>query len=191
MIGYLEGTRSQTLHDSILLLTAGGVGYQLNLPAPLLAQHPPPGAMERFFVSTVVRDSEIALYGFDALEGKTLFETLLKVSGVGPKVAVALLSAFSPKELAEAVVTENAGLLATIPGIGKKTATRICLDLQDRLAKWDRTGMPPPPHGDLASALTNLGFPEKEVFTALRGVSPGVGNFSDQLREALSLLTRR
>ena len=117
--------------------------------------------MERFFVSTVVRDSEIALYGFDALEGKTLFETLLKVSGVGPKVAVALLSAFSPKELAEAVVTENAGLLATIPGIGKKTATRICLDLQDRLAKWDRTGMPPPPHGDLASALTNLGFPEK------------------------------
>ena len=190
MIGYLEGTRAHTLTDSVLLLTAGGVGYQLFLPAQLLARQPSPDIPERFFVTTVVRDTEISLYGFANQDGKHSFEALLKVSGVGPKVALAILSVFTPKELAEAVVMENAGLLATVPGIGKKTATRLCLDLKDRIAA-PLTGRQASPQQDLVSALTNLGFPEKEVFATVRQLPGDLEAFSDRLRHALSLLSKR
>jgi Holliday junction DNA helicase RuvA len=194
MIGYLEGTRQQTLPDSILLMTAGGVGYQLFVPAPLMAEAPAAGTRERFYVTTLVRDSEIALYGFVTLPGKTLFETLLKVTGVGPKVALALLSAFQPAELVDAVVQENTALLATIPGIGKKTAARLCMELQDRLAKWEShpsVAGRAAPQNDLLSALTNLGFPEKEVVAVLRRSPPEAESFSEQLKQALALLSRR
>jgi Holliday junction DNA helicase RuvA len=195
MIGYLEGTRLQTLSDSILLLTAGGVAYQVFVPAPLLAPPQIPNSIERFFTSTLVRDEEIALFGFDQLRGKTLFETLLKVSGVGPKLAMALLSAFSPDEIATAVLQEDVAVLSSIPGIGKKTASRLCLELKDRLGKWQRDAhaQGAPASGarqDLLSALTNLGFPEKDILAAIRQVPPGGGTFSEQLKQALALLTR-
>jgi Holliday junction DNA helicase RuvA len=195
MIGYLEGTRVQTLPDSILLLTAGGVAYQVFVPAPLLAPPQVPGAIERFYTTALVRDDQIGLFGFDLLRGKTLFETLLKVSGVGPKVALALLSAFTPDEVASAVLSDNVGLLSSIPGIGKKTASRLCLELKDRLDKWQQAAAPAPgqsagPRQELLSALTNLGFPEKDIVAALRQVSPGGGSFSEQLKLALAFLTR-
>jgi Holliday junction DNA helicase RuvA len=195
MIGYVEGTRVQTLPDSILLLTAGGVAYQVFVPAPLLAPPEVPGAIERFYTTTIIRDDQIGLFGFDQLRGKTLFETLLKVSGVGPKVAMALLSAFSPDEVATAVLSDNVGLLSSIPGIGKKTASRLCLELKDRLDKWQQAmspalGQAAGPRQDLLSALTNLGFPEKDIVAALRQVTLGGGSFSEQLKSALAYLTR-
>lgn len=190
MIGYLEGTRTHTLTDSVLLLTPGGVGYQIFVPAPLLARQTSVDVVERYFVSTVVRDNEIALYGFADAEAKRTFEALLKVNGVGPKVGLALLSAFTPEELATAVAAEDAALLASIPGIGKKTATRICLDLKDRLGP----GIAAPtagPQQDLVSALTNLGYPEKQVFAAVRQLPPDVSAFQERLKQALALLAKR
>lgn len=198
MIGYLEGKRQQTLTDSILLMTAGGVAYQLYVPAPVLAQLPAAGATERFYVTTLLRESEIALFAFPSLPGKSLFETLLKVTGVGPKLALALISAFPPAELVEAVLRENVALLATIPGIGKKTAARLCMELKDRIAKWESAqgagaaGVGrPTPQSDLLSALTNLGFPEREVVAVIRQIPPEAESFTDQLKRALALLSRR
>jgi Holliday junction DNA helicase RuvA len=162
------------------------------VPGRLLASAPPQGTPERFYVTTLVRESEIALFGFATLTGKTLFETLLKVTGVGPKVALALLSAFAPAELVNAVLRDDVALLSTIPGIGKKTATRLCLELKDRLARWEQAPAPRRgPQGDLLSALTNLGFPEKEVMAVLRQLPPEAESLADQLKQALALLSRR
>ncbi|MCH8843933.1 MAG: Holliday junction branch migration protein RuvA [SAR324 cluster bacterium] len=190
MIGYVEGKWIAELTNSVIVLTAGGIGYQLNLPAPLLARRPAAEEPARYFVVTVVRDNEISLYGFDQLENKTLFELLLKVSGIGPKVALSLLSAFSSAEIVTAVAGDDVALLGSISGIGKKTATRLCLDLKDRLANWEVGSDRRSAHHDVISALTNLGFPEKEIFAAVRQVSTDHLSFSDQLKKALALLAK-
>lgn len=192
MIGYVEGRQVATLADAVIVLTAGGVGYEVRVPAPQLAPPADPEAPVRLYVSTVVRDNEIALYGFREPAGKALFEQLLKVSGVGPKVALAFLSAFSPRELMDAVAAEDVTGLASIPGVGRKTATRLCLELKDRLAPW--AGAAPgaaPAQAELVSALTNLGFPEKDVQAAIRRLPPDTGSFSDQVKQALHLLAKR
>lgn len=190
MIGYVEGKWIAELSNSVVVLTTGGIGYQLHLPVPLLARRPAAEEPARYFVVTVVRDNEISLYGFDQLENKTLFELLLKVSGIGPKVALSLLSAFSSAELVKAVAGDDVALLGSIPGIGKKTATRLCLDLKDRLAKWEGGADRRSAEHDVISALTNLGFPEKEIFAAVRQVSTDHLSFSDQLKKALALLAK-
>ena len=192
MIGYLEGTVLARHEDSVLLRTTGGVGYQVHVPVPLMAELQAADASLRLYVVTVVRDNELALYGFDGLDAKALFELLVKASGVGPKLAMAFLSAFNPAEVRAAIVTQDLALLTTIPGVGRKTATRLCLELGDRLSRhpalipeW-RSG-----RGDLISALTNLGFPEKDVGLVVRQLSEEGLPFSDQLKKALGLLGRR
>ncbi len=189
MIGYLEGELVAVLDGSVLLRTSGGVGYQVFLPMARLSARVDTGAQAQYFVVTVVREAEISLYGFEDLSGKLLFESLITVSGIGPKAAMAMLSVFSPREVAEAIVSEDVALLSTVPGIGKKTATRLCVELSDRLAA---DSMPrqtaPGSRGELISALTNLGFPEKDVFTILHKIPADLPSFSDQLKQALALL---
>lgn len=195
MIAYLEGTVQTRLPDGVVLLTAGGVGYQVRLPTPLLADLPEHGKRAAYHVSTVVRADEITLYGFARGDGKALFELLITVSGIGPKLALALLSAFSPAEAVTAIVAQDIARLSSIPGIGKKTATRLCLELTEKLAKgWSGAVQPAPgavsSQAELVSALTNLGFPEKDVLAALRQLPPGPAPFAEQLRKALALLGR-
>jgi len=190
MIGYLEGALQSRLTDGVILLTPGGVGYEVHLPAPLLAGLPEPGAMMRVHVVTIVREGEISLYGFGDASGKALFELLITVSGIGPKAALAFLSAFAPPELKAAIIRRDDALLSTIPGIGKKTATRLCVDLADKLAREapsthsDTLG----DKGELRSALTNLGFQEKDVLAVLQKLPADSPDFSDQLKQALALL---
>lgn len=201
MIGYLEGTVLARLDDGLLLRTAGGVGYHVHLPLPLLADLPAAGEPLALHVLTVVREDAIALYGFADVHAKRLFELLVtKASGVGPKLALAFLSAFSPEELRAAIVQQDVALLATIPGVGKKTATRLCVELTDRLGNEPFTlpgpgdGAGPggePGAGDLLSALTNLGYPEKDVVPILRKLSGEDLPFADKLKQALRLLSRR
>jgi Holliday junction DNA helicase RuvA len=161
------------------------------VPLPLLAEQAAPETPLRLFVATVVRDNELSLYGFAALEDKALFELLLKASGVGPRLALAFLSAFRPAELRSAIVRHDVALLATIPGVGRKTASRLCLELGDRLgraslaAPGDLEGP-----GDLISALTNLGFPEKDVVPVVRQVSEQGLSFAEQVKHALNLLRK-
>ncbi len=195
MIAYLEGTVLARQPDGVVLLTGGGVGYQVRLPTPLLADLPEAGKRAAYHVSTVVRADEITLYGFARPDGKALFELLITVSGIGPKLALALLSAFSPAEAVSAIVTEDIARLSSIPGIGKKTATRLCLELTEKLAKgWRGAALPAAGtlsgQAELVSALTNLGFPERDVLSALRQLPPGAAPFAEQLRKALALLGR-
>src|SRR5690242_9417561 len=143
MIAYLEGTVHARLPDGVVLLTSGGVGYQLRLTNPLLSDLPETGQRAAYYVSTIVRADEITLYGFARPDGKALFELLITVSGIGPKLGLALLSAFSPAEAVSAIVAQDIARLSSIPGIGKKTATRLCLELTEKLAKgWVGTATP-------------------------------------------------
>jgi Holliday junction DNA helicase RuvA len=196
MIAYLEGTVQARLPDGVVLLTAGGVGYQVRLPTPLLSDLPEPGRQAAYHITTVVRAEEIALYGFARSDGKALFELLITVSGIGPKLALAVLSAFTPPEAVSAIVAQDIARLSSIPGIGRKTATRLCLELTEKLAKG---GIAPAPlatgggvtgQAELVSALTNLGFPEKDALAAVRQLPASSGDFAGQLRKALALLGR-
>ena len=200
MIGYLEGTVLARSEDTLLLRTTGGVGYQVHVPLPLLAELPAGEAPLRLYVVTMVRDTELALFGFAKPEGKRLFELLVKASGVGPKLAMALLSAFRPSELRAAIVAQDVALLSTIPGVGRKTATRLCVELGDRLGN-ETLGLAEPPHGtgsgaadsagDLLSALTNLGYPEKDVVPILRQIAGDDLSLADKIKQALRLLSKR
>ncbi len=211
MIAYLEGQLLSRLSDAVVVMTAGGVGYQVRLPVPLLAQAADQlaatpgshggagvGPAVRYHISTVVRETELTLYGFAGPDGKALFELLNTVSGIGPKLALALLSAFSPAEAMDAIVGQDAARLSSVPGVGKKTAHRLCLELGERLASWQLPGGAEPSgapgrsrgHAELSSALTNLGFSEKDVLAALRQLVPGAAPFPEQLRKALALLGR-
>lgn len=192
MIGYLEGTVLHRLEDGVVLLTSGGVGYQVNLPVPLLAAQFGSEAPLRLFTVTVVRDNELSLYGFATTEAKALFEMLLKASGVGPKLALAVMSAFGPEELRQAIAQQDTVLLTTIPGVGKKTASRLCIELADRLGSVEP--MTPDGRGgagDLISALTNLGFQEKDVVPVIRNMGGEGLPFEEQLKMALGRLARR
>jgi holliday junction DNA helicase RuvA len=199
MIGYLEGTVLARLEDTLLLRTSAGVGYQVHVPLPLLAET----ALEaplRLYCVTLVRDTELALYGFARPEGKRLFELLVKASGIGPRLAMAFLSAFGPADLRAAIVQQDVALLSTIPGVGRKTATRLCVELGDRMAR-EPLALPGPAEGpgtgaaeragDLLSALTNLGYPEKDVVPILRQLAGDDLSFADKLKQALRLLSKR
>jgi Holliday junction DNA helicase RuvA len=192
MIGYLEGRLTARLGDSLLVQTSGGVGYQVHVPTSLLARETPAEGTIHLHVVTLVRDEEIALYGFENPQDKALFQLLLKATGVGPKLALAMLSTHPLDVLTTAIVGQDIALLTRVPGIGKKTALRLCVELSDRLAK-----VPPlsaaqgSPRMDLISALTNLGFPEKDVLSIVPKLPPEGGPFSDQIRHALALLGRR
>jgi Holliday junction DNA helicase RuvA len=200
MIGYLEGTVLARRHDGAIVGTAGGVGYQVRLPTPVLARLGEDGAPVRLHISTVVRADDIALYGFDGPDGKALFELLTTVSGIGPKLALALLSALTPGQLAGAIVAQDVAQLTHVPGIGKKTAARLCLELGERL-RQEPLGLPPgalgsaapqaeTPDAELRSALTNLGFPEKDVLAVLRRLPAAPAPFAERLKQALTLLGR-
>ncbi|MBI4082445.1 MAG: Holliday junction branch migration protein RuvA [Candidatus Lambdaproteobacteria bacterium] len=192
MIGYLEGRLRARLGDSLLVQTAGGVGYQVHVPAGLLARETSGEGAIHLHVVTLVRDEEIALYGFENPQDKALFQLLLKATGVGPKLALAMLSVHPLDVLTTAIVGQDIAVLTTVPGIGKKTALRLCVELSDRLAKAaSPPATPGSPRMDLISALTNLGFPEKDVLAIVPKLPPEGGPFSDQIRQALALLGRR
>jgi len=202
MIGYLEGTVQSQLADGVVVLTPGGVGYQVRLPDPVRARlAADAGAPVKFFVSTVVRADDIALYGFDGPDGKALFELLNTVSGIGPKLALALLSAMSPAAVAGAIVAQDVATLTLVPGIGKKTAARVCLELSERLRQRPLGAAEEPAAGvlsgsagtvqaELTSALTNLGFPEKDVLAVLRRLPEDSASLGEKLKQALALLSR-
>lgn len=192
MIGYMEGTLKGKRTTSALVLTSSGVGYELILPPVLLAELPDAGGAVSFYVVTIVREAEITLYGMGGLDEKTMFEQLITVSGIGPKAALAFISAFSPGQLRSAIVVQDVGLLSTIPGIGKKTASRLCIELGDKLGKdptaWTDAGGGAGRAGELFSALTNLGFPEKDVQNVIKNLPPKPEELSERIRLALSQL---
>lgn len=193
MFYYIEGT--VTLIDvGLAVLDCGGVGYALNTTANSLSRlHI--GEKARMFVYEVIREDCFDLYGFATIEEKRSFEMLVGVSGVGPKAAQAILSSNTPESLSLAIVSGNEKSLTTVPGIGKKIAQRIVMELRDKLSKEigeiDMSSASQPAavkgdkRGDAAAALGVLGYGTNEINAALKGLDTQQLSVEDIIRQAL------
>ena len=172
MIGWLRGEVLARTPEGVITLDVGGVGYEVALPARS-AQGLMVGEITEVFVRTHVRDDAIVLYGFmDRLDRET-FDLLLATPGVGPSTALGALSTMRAPDLAEAIAAEDVTRLSSIPGIGRKTASRLVLELSGKLPSLESPTATPGPsvvEADLTLALRQLGYSAGEVREALRGV---------------------
>ncbi|MCB1032518.1 MAG: Holliday junction branch migration protein RuvA [Acidobacteria bacterium] len=198
MIGFLRGSLLQSAPDR-LLLDVGGVGYEVHIPLPtyqaLLAQ--PSGQEVRLYIHTHLREDGISLFGFSTEPEKHFFELLIGVSGIGPKLARAILSGSSLKEILTALHQGDIVRLSKTPGVGKKTAERMVLELRDKVQGLvaelpEAAQQSSSPAEDLVSALRNLGYrpaeAERAVQEALRESSEA--GFQELLRSSLKRLSR-
>ena len=171
MIASLSG-RIQEINSDSLVLDVGGVGLQVFAPAPLRDRLKP---AETVFLYTylVVREDALSLYGFDTKEGRDFFILLLGVNGVGPRLSLAMLSTLSPDAIRRAVFHEQADVFSRVPGVGKKTAQKILLHLQDRIpmeAGLERIAAISDVDTEVLGALTSLGYSVVEAQTALQSI---------------------
>jgi Holliday junction DNA helicase RuvA len=159
------------------LLDVGGVGYRLLMSTRSLAALPPEGDSVTVHTYLAVREDELTLYGFENETERELFERLISISGVGPKVALAVLSSLQPDALRSAVAHEDVALLSSVPGVGKKTAQRLILELKDKLDLPDlgaaATGSGRLAETEAREALLGMGFSPAEASAALRDAEPG------------------
>jgi Holliday junction DNA helicase RuvA len=176
------------------LLDVGGVGYRLLMSTRSLAALPPEGDTVTVQTYLHVREDELTMYGFENEDERGLFETLIGVSGVGPKVALAVLSALRPDMLRTAVAADDIAMLSSVPGVGKKTAQRLVLELKDKLDLPDLTpggaGVRPLAAAEARDALLAMGFTATEAAAALRG-SDDAASAEDLLKSALKTLGGR
>ncbi len=192
MIGLLNGKIADKGTDSVIV-DVGGVGYEVHIPLSTLAKLPKIGETVQLHIHTHVREDDLRLFGFESKTDKISFLTMLKVSGVGPKLALTVLGALSGPDLARVIADSDTRRLSAIPGIGKKTAERMILELSGKLkAESESPGTAAGgAFADLGSALQNLGFKPgqvERVLADIRGRFPGDTRFETLLREALSLL---
>lgn len=189
MIGRLRGELLQKEPD-LVVLDVGGVGYEILMAPRGLAELPPTGGEVVVHTHLHVREDVMALYGFGSADDRDLFRVLLGASGVGPKVAQAMLNTLSASELRAAVVSEDINLLTSVPGIGKRTAQKLILDLRARLELPDTelvgvgTGV-----AEVREALEGLGYQTAEIRSALDGLDPTT-DVEELLRAALQRLDR-
>jgi Holliday junction DNA helicase RuvA len=196
VIGYIEGALKQ-LDATRALVLAGGVGYELHISLQTYyrIEGKPQVALE---VYTHVREDALSLYGFAGAEEKYAFEKLISISGIGPTLAQKILSGIDPSDLAEAIARDDARKLSSIPGVGKKTAERICLELRDKMVLPAQTTTTTAPtrlsvDDDVQSALVNLGYRPKDSELAVdkaRQELGGDAEFSAVLKRALRHLTK-
>lgn len=197
MIGALTG-RIVDKQPERLVVDVQGVGYQLHVPLSTFYELGDPGATVSLRVHTYVREDTLALYGFATLLELQVFERLITVSGVGPRLALAVLSGIEPPDLVQAVMRGDVDRLTRIPGVGKKTAERIGLELKDRLPAGlgsepdGGDGTPPDDdQGDVVSALLNLGYHRAAAERAARAAAKsGADGFERTLRQALRELSK-
>jgi len=197
MIAHLRGTLL-VKHPNQALVETGGVGYDVTISVPTFSDLPTAGAEVALHIHTHVREDALALYGFLRLEEKQLFEKLLTVSGIGPKLAITILSGMPADEMVGAIRGGDVARLTRIPGIGKKTAERMVLELRDKLpavgaAAEVSAPQATPMEEDVISALVNLGYQraaaEKALQTAAR-TTKDKQNFEALFRESLAGLAR-
>ncbi len=198
MIGHLRGT---VLHKSPgeLIIEAAGIGYDVTVPISTYAALPAEGAEVALRIYTHVREDALSLFGFLTKEEKTVFERLLSVSGIGPKLAVTVLSGLATNDLIEAIRMGDLARLVRIPGVGKKTAERIVLELRDKLSGIDQAsgGLIPEAtptwselEQDVLSALVNLGCSRPAAEDAIRKTKErgAPAGFEPFFRSALALV---
>lgn len=196
MIAHLRG-RLISKNPNQAIVDCGGVGYDVTISVATFSELPPEGVEASLYVHTHVREDQIALFGFADTREKRLFEKLLSISGIGPKLAITILSGISAERLVVAIRGGDHGTLTKIPGIGKKTAERIVLEIKDKL---DDLAVPVsdggvhhgPAADDALSALVNLGYPrpvaQKAIETAIERDAAAGADFETLFRAAMAAI---
>jgi holliday junction DNA helicase RuvA len=190
MIGRLTGTLLEK-NPPRILLDVHGVGYEVDVPMSTFYNLPALGERVSLHTHFVVREDGHFLFGFGATEELAAFRQLVKISGVGPRMALSVLSGMSVDELARVVAAQEAGRLTKIPGIGKKTAERLLLELRDKLMPTVHASaaLAPDAGADILNALIALGYSDREAQAALKTLPDGV-SVSDGIRQALKSLSK-
>jgi len=192
MIGALTGKLARKDTDGVLI-DVGGVGYLVSVPLSSFYELPELGQEVSLRIHTYVRDDSIDLYGFGSGSEQALFEELIGVAGVGPKLAVTILSGMESELLVASIADEDVARLTTIPGVGKKTAERLVLELKDKVADMAPAASPTSVRGvreDVVSALMNLGYRQRDAERALEKVEEPAEEFEELLRQTLRNLAR-
>ncbi len=192
MIGSLKGLLAAKTPPQVLL-DVHGVGYEVDVPMSTFYNLPAVGEAVLLLTHFVVREDAQVLFGFLTAGERACFRELVKISGVGPRTALSVLSGLSVAELSQAITRQDAARLVKVPGIGKKTAERLLLELKGKLGPdlgLPAAGAPlADNHADIAQALLALGYNERDAQAALRALPPDVG-VSDGIKLALRALTR-
>jgi holliday junction DNA helicase RuvA len=184
VISFLEGEVTERSGGRVVI-AVGGVGYEVQVPASTLAALPPVGRSARIHTRMVVRDDAMTLFGFGSADERELFDLLVTVNGIGPRVALSFLSVLSPDAFRRAVSAGDVAALTVVPGVGKKVAQRVVLDLKDRLG-GDDVVVVDGPLADVRDALLALGLSPQEASAAMAGLpSNGGHSTEDLLRDAL------
>jgi holliday junction DNA helicase RuvA len=193
MIGRISGTLLEKNPPQVLL-DAQGVGYEIDVPMSTFYNLPNLGEKVTLFTHLVVREDAHLLFGFATDAERKVFRQLLKVSGIGARTALSLLSGMSVGDLAQAVTMQDAGRLTRVPGIGKKTAERLLLELKGKLGVELATSVDvhrlPSAGSDVLNALLALGYNEKEALAATRQL-PAKTSVADGIRHALRMLSKQ
>ncbi|MGH2740095.1 MAG: Holliday junction branch migration protein RuvA [Actinomycetota bacterium] len=184
MIGFVEGTLAERFADRVVV-ASGGIGYEVMCSATTLEVLPSPGKKARLLTHLQVRDDALVLYGFATPTERELFTLLLGVSGVGPKVALAVLSGLAPDALRRAILSGDADAITVVPGVGKKVAARVVLDLKDKLGGEIELPEPGGPLTEVREALTGMGLSAQEVRDAVAGLDGAEAPVEELLRTAL------
>ena len=193
MIGRLAGLLAEKTPPR-LLIDCHGVGYEVDVPMSTFYNLPATGQAVTLLTHLSVREDAHTLYGFGTAAERNAFRQLIRISGIGPRMALAILSGMSVGELAQAVAAQQAGRLTKVPGIGKKTAERLLLELKGQVAAAENPALASSPapsdvQNDIQQALLALGYSEKEAAAALSRLPAGI-DVSEGIRQALKNLAR-
>jgi holliday junction DNA helicase RuvA len=195
MIASLEGTlQTKTLEGAVI--NVGGVGFAVTLPASTLSSIGGTGDRVRLYTHLQVRDDALNLFGFTSAEELGLFQMLIGITGLGPKLALAMLSTMSPEKIASAIAGENIAMLTQVPGVGKKVAARIVVELKDKVGAGLASAVMPEAtraeNADALAALLSLGYSALEANEAVASLPLDVeANLEDRVRLALGYLANR
>ena len=194
MIAHLRG-RLVAKHPNQAVVDCAGVGYDVAISVPTFSDLPDLGAEVSLYIHTHVREDALALYGFLRAQEKQLFERLISVSGIGPKLAITILSGMPAEEMVSAIRGNDVAKLTRIPGIGKKTAERMVLELRDKLDAFAAAPVraASPVEDDVLSALLNLGYQRpaaEKAIAAAAGANGKSASFETLFKQALSAINR-
>lgn len=191
MIGRLHGTLVAKMPPQVLI-DVHGVGYEVDVPMSTFYDLPETGHPVTLLTHQVIREDANLLYGFLTDDERSAFRSLIKITGVGPKLALSVLSGLTVRDLADIITRQEAGRLQKVPGIGKKTAERLLLELKGKLtlgASALKGGPAPNQQQDILEALLALGYTDREVQATLKALPEGI-TVSDGIRQALKLLSK-
>lgn len=198
MIGWLNGRVVDKHNPGKLVVDVNGVGYDVETSLPTFFQVEAEPGIVGLHIHTVVREDALLLYGFLDQQERSLFRALIKVNGVGPKMAIAILSSISPDEFIQCIYQQNTVLLTKLPGIGKKTAERLVVEMKDTLQQLPREATQQQNHlttaireqDEAVKALESLGYKQQEAVKAINKIDDGNKTCEQLIRQALQILAK-